>query len=303
MGRSHSIARVVTGMLLASMCLGTATGQSTGDSSDSSADAAPNKLQGVVPYSLVIEDGVLIRGEEGVEATLENVLDVLRAAHPEINIVVTPDVPKLVLGDLKLRASDPRMELAALRAASGERFMWEEPPVQIDSMNDQGLDVSEQPLFILRPAPEMSRRLRVEAFSLSGYLASLPKVADPDETIERVLYKVAELEEIVDRTVSVYVEMEGGGDERMLNLKYHRGSDLLVLIGDALSVDIASKVVGALPGVRPSGGEPRLPVYGAGDFTAPLGGERYGRGELDAVVPHETGRGYGSMRGGEPNRR
>jgi hypothetical protein len=82
------------------------------------------------PYLLEIEGGFLLSPTGNkVEASLENVverlreLELLRNGDPA-NIVLSPDLPKIKIANLKLAATTLTQELEALRVASGERFTW-----------------------------------------------------------------------------------------------------------------------------------------------------------------------------------
>ena len=70
-------------------------------------------------YDLQIIDGQLIRPQGKVEATLANVVDALRDQYAEANIILSPGLSKLKVGDLKLRAGKLSDELEAVRVASG----------------------------------------------------------------------------------------------------------------------------------------------------------------------------------------
>jgi hypothetical protein len=220
-------------------------------------------------FDIAIIDGTFMyRGKE-TEATLENVLDVLRQRHPDANIVVAPEVPPILIKNLKIRATDLPMELEALRVASGDRFTWESSggrqddlPFGIpDAMLEQSRSMSEQLLYVLRQAPGRGQdRLRVEAFSLGGYFASLPKTQDADQNEALIEEKIEELKQMVDETVVIFHEISDrtyGGDRSSmtsLNMRFHRGANLVILIGDPQSIEIAGKVIGALPNARRAGG-------------------------------------------------
>jgi len=246
-------------------------------------------------FDTVIADGLLTRNGEPIEATLENVVDLLRDRHPEANIVLAPDVPPVLIENLKIRATDLPMELEALRIASGERFMWSpasgsimtDPATGLPFMHDPvtGLPVDlpardrDQLLYVLRAAPAAAAQLRVEAFSLDGYFASLPKADDPGQKEGLIREKIGELETMVDETAAIYHEISkdvygrGPSYKQTLNLRFHRGANLVILIGDPESVEVAAKVIGALPHVQPSGGG-----MGFGGFDGAFGARGAGGG-------------------------
>lgn len=247
---------------------------------------APQRQASVAGFDIEIADGVFTHKGETVDATLENVVDMLRDQHPEANIIVAPEVPPILIETLKIRATDLGMELEALHVASGRRF------------NVVGSGSRESPLYVLEAAPEGQRaQLRVEAFSLSGYFASLPKTGDEDEDEAVIARKIHELERMVDETVDIYraidEDVSGRSSARrtVLNMRFHRGANLVILIGDPRSIEIAGKVIGALPHAQRSGRT--MGRYGEFD-----GG--YGAGDFDATPSSFITRGRGRGAGNDP---
>lgn len=200
-------------------------------------------------FDITITDGRFNRNGEMAEATLENVVDLLRARHPEANIIVAPEVPPISIENLKIRATDLQMELEAVQVASGGRF------------NVRGRGSKDNPLYVLEAAPGTSReRLQIEAYSLAGYFASLPKTDNHDENEALIDQKIEELDRMVHETVEIYRSIDdkmyghSGSRKTGLNMRFHRGANLVILIGDPESVQIASKVITALPNAQRAGG-------------------------------------------------
>jgi hypothetical protein len=185
----------------------------------------------------------------------------------------------VVVADLKLDGANMEQQLDALRVASGSQFIWHngrqdkqtvlDPatglPVQ---QNDQGPE-----LYVLTPAVAAGPSLQVEAFSIGTYLAGeegvnptsgLP-VESPEARAKRQNEQVAQIFAMVDETVDQYQQMLN--ESRVPGttplphpvIKFHRGANLLVVIGDPRVVGIAAKVICALPGVQRSGAS-GLPV-------------------------------------------
>src|SRR6266404_4714591 len=129
-------------------------------------------------YDLEVVDGNLFRDGKVLEATLGNVVDVLRERYPDANIVLSPGLAKLKVSDLKLRAGRLEDELEALRIASGEKFGVQAhagPNGPMDPAtglpmhgNKAGSD-----LFILRG--EVSPTRTIEAFNIDPYLQWVSK--------------------------------------------------------------------------------------------------------------------------------
>jgi len=223
----------------------------------------PERQASVAGFDIAIADGVFTHKGKTVDATLENVVDMLRDRHQDANIIVAPNVPRITVGDLKLRAANLEQELEALRIASGERFEWSLPGgSQFNPGAGVPIQNREQMLYVLRGAPETGPgRLRVEAFSLGGYFASLPKTDDEDQNKEVIAQAIRELLEIVDETVALYQAIDDqnmygsvASQKRSLEMRFHRGANLVILIGDPRSIEIAGKVIGALPHAQRSGG-------------------------------------------------
>ena len=262
------------------------------------------------PYLLEIEGGWLLQSTgDKREATLENVVELLRELElsrsgAPANIVLSPDLPKIKIANLKLAATTLTQELEALRVASGERFAWSTGvgPQSIDPATGlpihnaptiPGAEMQNQtPLYILRPAPDAGRGpLLVEAFSLAGYFESRRKSDNEDAYQVMVDQEIKQIEQIVTETAEIYAalrrELKGESARASTpNLRFHRGANLLVVIGEPEAVEVAAKVIGALPGVKHSGspaGIPGLPGMGF-DPAQGTGGPRPATGSLSPPV-------------------
>lgn len=247
--------------------------------------AASNKS----PYQLEIEGGILLlpTGNK-VEATLENVaeqlreLELLRHGDPA-NIVLSPDLPKIKIANLKLAATTLAQELEALRVASGERFVWSPGDYAVPVLQAAtGLYINQSPdqmqgtLYILRPAAESGRdRLRVEAFSLTGYFESRKKGNDEKAYEQMVHREIEQIEIIVAETAALYRDLNqkvSGGEMpggKAPSLRFHSGANLLVVMGDPGAVELAAKVISALPHVQPSDGSAGGAGFGGRYGTPP----------------------------------
>jgi hypothetical protein len=248
-------------------------------------------------YQLEIQNNMLL-GKDGKEtdATLANVverlreLEIARSGNPP-NIVLSPDLPEIVIANLKLASTTLIQELEALRVASGERFIWSTgnmleaggrpgiDPVTGLLVNASGAvpEVGDNvPLYMLRPSEQAARpRLRVEAFSLANYFAPRLKPDDAAGNAAKIDREIQQLESITRETLDVYRAMSQGGPSLSSpTLRFHRGANLLILMGQPEAVELVAKVVAALPGVQRSGGDGMgLDRYGASnDFQGRAGG-------------------------------
>ncbi|MBI3850896.1 MAG: hypothetical protein HY298_11570 [Verrucomicrobia bacterium] len=223
-------------------------------------------------YDLEIVEGQFVQKGKKVTATLANVVDALRERYPKANIVLSPGLANLHVGDLKLRSRNSLgEELEAIRAASGEKFEFTgaggvgSGASAIDPTT--GLPVaivrpaSNEGLFILRePAPTPETARTVEAFNIGPYLQWLrfewlrenqdAKQAQENREKE-IAERLDELKQIVRETVQI---LHRGTSVEMPSYQFHRGANLLIVTGTREAVDVARKVVNALPGQSGFGG-------------------------------------------------
>ncbi len=224
-------------------------------------------------YDLEIADGKLVHKGRRLEASLGNVLDALRDRYPKANIVMSPGMSRLSIADLKLRAGHLADELEALRVASGGRFEFTgpsgpNPPIDPSTgLPLAGATDLNAGLFILRePRPTAETQRMVEAFNVGPYLAWLVeqeanelglKAAHPDPTnyieqIQKIRLKAAsegpgQIKSIIADTIKSLKQGEfNAADEP--GFQFHQGANLLVVVGTREAVEVARKVVDALPG-------------------------------------------------------
>jgi hypothetical protein len=200
-------------------------------------------------WELDIAGGVLRRQDgKTAPATLATVIGYLRDIWPA-NVVLAPGVGEVRVSDLKLSSFQWETALEALRVASGEAFTWTRRPDgaggprSIDPTTGQPVSPasSESDLYVLTPDPvgpaARSRRV-VEVFNLSGYLHG--------QTAERVSDNLSQIQRIVIDTIEQLHEGAPAPVSRP-HFQYHAGSSLLVVIGRPEEVEVARKVVLALP--------------------------------------------------------
>jgi hypothetical protein len=206
---------------------------------------------------LQILDGQLVRPTGNVEGNLGNVIDALRDEYPEANIVMSPGLAKVKVGDLKLRAGRLTEELEAVRVASGEKFDLQTPGEavrHIDPTTGLPIGSTNSPyagLFVLREAQSPSQPQRmVEAFNVGPYLEWLGRRPPGERKGSPEQEGLDELQQMISQTV---VDLKGEEHpDNQVRWRYHRGATLLVIIGSPDSVEIARKIVNALPGMFPA---------------------------------------------------
>jgi hypothetical protein len=205
-------------------------------------------------YALEIVEGTILEKGVKVPATVGHVMDALREMYPRVNIVASPEVTDLTLADLKLRPAEVEETLEALRVASGERFVWrrnDDQPAGIDPRT--GLPVPARPvkdssLYLLTGNPNTPAKAKreVEVFNLSGYIAYSTAHAGKQKTDEEaVAQSLRTVQDIVRETLELVYQQAGAG---RLDYQFHSGADLLIVIGSRDDIEIARKVVEALPG-------------------------------------------------------
>ena len=206
-------------------------------------------------YDLEIVDGTLALDGKKVEATLANVVDALRSRYQEANIALAPSLGKLNISDLKLRAGPLIDELEAVRVASGDKFVIQGPGGAPAIDPNTGLPVKDganSGLFVLQQAPATAQTERcVEAFNLDPYLTSLrrgaPLTESAQDRAKREQLSIDELTMMVGETIAM-MKNEAQPPEPPV-FRFHRGASVLVVIGSRESVDVAGKIVNALPGM------------------------------------------------------
>jgi hypothetical protein len=224
--------------------------QSGGTSTPTSAaaPAAPPDARwdlNIVNGSLRLQDG------KTVPATLGNVVDYMRDMFPA-NIVLAPGVGQIKVGDLKLASFQWEPALDALKVASGNAFAWQrrsDPAVMgvvdpttglpvIARASGEG-DKREELLMLTLDESGVGsgpRRI-VEVFNLAGYLRGQDK--DKQEK------SLNEITQIIEETA---FDFDPGQERRLsLRFKFHSGASLLIVSGLPGEVEVARKVVLALP--------------------------------------------------------
>jgi len=240
------------GAVFAAACLVCAglAGEATPHSSGTQVkkDAYPH----LSAYDLEIANGELVTGGKKQPATMGRIVNVLRELYPDSNIALAPELAQMQVGDLKLRSAQLPETLEALRVASGDGFVWQRglTPQAIDPRT--GLPVSSDPgsssLYILTPNDDpavTARKRQVEVFNLTGYLERSRK--DPDKEISETLEQIQTI--VRDTLLEVKGGTIGPGDP---SFRFHRGANLLIVIGSPYTLEVARRVVNALPGVQPA---------------------------------------------------
>ncbi len=217
------------------------------------------------PYDLEIKDGTLTwsgakrkDNASQVPANLQNVVDLVRELHPEANFAVSPELAGAVIADLKMRTSSAEEKLEAIRIAGGSQFVWRlaHPPV----INPQTSLPETPDLYVLDALPPTAKPgLQVEAFHLGEhfkYVYGDQALATNNDTRQKLIAEQMEqIELMVHQTVDEYRTISHTSKTKSLSapsIRFHRGANLAVIIGEPEAVAVAAKVIGALPGAQRS---------------------------------------------------
>lgn len=231
-------------------------------------------------FDLWIENDVFLWMGKELPPTLGNIVDALRENHNgQANFVLAPGLGKLKIADVKLRGGNLADQLEALRVASGEKFEWVANPKTPDPFGapDSGFvsGSSASSLYVLRePTPTVNSERTVEAFNLSGYLQWLASKQDQKEAeasrMNAIQTSLKVIQDIAAETIAVY--QQGRSDSAELpHFQFHRGANLLIVIGTRETVDIVQRIINALPGQNSNqaSGIPGMMGYGINVPTVP----------------------------------
>lgn len=178
-------------------------------------------------------------------ATLGNAIKALQDIFPTITIASDPRLASLPVADLLVRSSDPAANLEALSVACGYKFSVQRPTPNLANPNANSdlFELAPTSSFLREHGDEGSRDLQV--FSIAGYLRQLADEQGKknDSNVQAQLDAVDRLQDIIRDTVSAM-------DDKMKppQVKFYAQAKLLVVIGSPEALDIAGKVVAALPG-------------------------------------------------------
>jgi hypothetical protein len=202
---------------------------------------------------------------------LEDVVDVLREQYPDANFVLSPGLGRsIVIEDIKIHHLNAGDALSALKIASGSQFEWRtrDQLFQIDPAT--GLPVEQArstELYFLTAAQSAKPKVQIEAFNLSGYLASVKSGPTNSSSEERINQEIDRIQKLVLDTLQHYKaylreELKTAKPLKDPSLQFHSGANLLVVMGEPDVVMMVSKIIRALPGVQPTASRYSYDPYG-----------------------------------------
>ena len=163
-------------------------------------------------------------------ATVGSAIKALEDIYPQATIAMDPKLADVPLADLKVRASDPAGDLEALRAACGSQF-------ELDaSRRGMSLFTLTANGFFERAQAAAARTRQIQVCSLAGYLEQRPKDTKEDSAVDQ-------LQQVINETIG---DLDGTIPQP--KFRFHADAKLLVVIGTPQAIDVAAKVINALPG-------------------------------------------------------
>jgi hypothetical protein len=211
--------------------------------------ASPETRSASKSYALEISGGTFLHKGQKSEANLTTLVDALRDLYPKVNIALAPEVARTRIPDLKLHFTQIEDTLEALRVASGYRFTWRRgngSAGEVDPATGLPKPGGSQ-LYVLDMGiePPPPRKRLVEVFNLSGYLQQQGKRDTKD-----VQDNLTQIEDIVVDTLNM-LNKDESVNEAYPSFRFHPGASLLIVAGSPEAIDVARKVLTALPGLTP----------------------------------------------------
>jgi len=216
---------------------------------------------------LEVKEGLVVSGgphARKVTASLANVIDAVRDRYPEANIVIAPGLANMSISDLKLRTGNISEELEAIRVARGGKFECSGGPGNVVVDPTTGLPTgsgsNNKGLFTLREPTAPENQRVVEAFNIGPYLQSARedevdstqvKPGQRGDKKESKEFRERRADQMLDQLKIIILQTISAlhpGTAEQPNFQFHQGANLLVIIGSREAVDVARKVVNALPG-------------------------------------------------------
>jgi hypothetical protein len=214
---------------------------------------AKEKADGPIVEHLKVESGGIffkLPGKEwasGGPATVGNAVKALRELYPLDTFAVDPHVAELPLTELVIRAKDLNTDLWALRTACGGGF---------DLGGLDSLHLLQHNKMTEFNASKREDR-RIECFNLTGYLGRVvppedlkqkeqtdeAKLKAKDERQRRTDEVIDKLQDIIKSTIADF-----DGTINTPHFQFYPQAQLLIVTGSQQAIEIAAKVIHALPG-------------------------------------------------------
>jgi hypothetical protein len=183
-------------------------------------------------------------------ATVGNAVKALRELYPNVTFAVDPRVAEVDLSDLIVRANNPITDLTALRTACGGRFSVHAEPNGLYTLECNAATE-------VNPPSKTDRQ--IECFSLTGYLRSemvldkdgvkkssgLATTAEADALAAKRDEAIMHLREMITESIHDF-----DPSISQPNFRFYGDAEMLIVIGSERAIEVAGKVIQALPRQR-----------------------------------------------------
>ena len=237
----------------------------------------PVQMTGGPSFDLEVRNGGLNRSSGKTDsATVGHLVDVLQEKVTNFNVIVPPDVAGVPLSDFKLRGvtlvtvlnilpsiTDNKVQARTLvGAARGRRGGPGVLPSAVPYLQTGGV----YRLELIPPdnspngadsgsgstaainSPASARQLAV--FNISGYIAHLAQHGKADEKALGI--ELMGVEDMVGNSLERLKGLTLTPDERP-QFEVHYGASIMIVIGSQQAIDVATKIINALPGELDNG--------------------------------------------------
>jgi hypothetical protein len=272
--------------------------------------AAPTPAPQAVEEHFKVEDGRVWtkRGTAWVNVGSDNMggaVKALREIYPSATFAIDPRVADVLVTDLIVRADDPMTDLEALQTSCGGRFSIAHDP----NPNMSGAVPGRDELYKIEynnsteSKPSKGEDRKIECFNLTHYL-DREKALNKDETnsnkgqggglgammmgrnATHAEVAVARLQDIIQQTLADFDPTAAN----QLHFRFYSEAQLLIVIGPERAIDVAAKVIQALPGEPTFTRNPYGAVgYGQGQRPwgemVPAGGGNWARDYGSSALP------------------
>jgi hypothetical protein len=177
------------------------------------------------------------------ETSLGDVIELLREKwNLDVSFVLEPGLGRLTISELKIHSLNVEQTLQAIQVASGGKFTWR------NNTSPAGA------VYFLTSIQPTKSNVQVEAFNLSGYFTFATSGSTNLE--KRVAQEIDQIIVLIESTLKQFIsyreEQTGAAPSvKTPSLRFHRGANLLVVMGEPEAVAVVAKVIQALPGVQP----------------------------------------------------
>jgi hypothetical protein len=213
-------------------------------------------------------------------ASMGHAVKVLRELYPNATFAIDPRVADVPVTDLIIRADDPMTDLEALRTSTGGRFSIVHEP----NFASASGGAEQNPLYSVvynnatDTKPSTAEDHQIECFNLTRYLErekGLNKddtntnkaqsgafgggMSGPSPAAQAVAEAIARLQDIIQKSISDF-----DPSISQPHFQFYADAQMLIVIGPERTIEVAAKVIRALPGQDTLTGN----FFGGGGYSA-----------------------------------